>query len=211
MKLVVFGANGGVGKEVVEQAAAAGHEVIGVVRSTGVSKDTTSGLRIVEGSITDTAFVTNIVKDADVVISAIGASDYKHPVTLYSAAAASLTQAMQSAKTKRLIVLSAGGATIESNDSFPLRFVAKPILQRVFRYLYEDMLRMERALEASTLDWTILRLSYLNNKPGKGAYRTALDSGVKWGFSINRADVAHYIVHNLEDQSNYRKHVCIAY
>jgi len=211
MKLIVFGANGGVGKEVVTLALQAGHEVVGVVRGPVVASSERQGLHMVEGSITDAVFVADIVKGADVVISTIGASDSKHPVSLYSRVAQALVGAMKGAPHQRLIVLSAGGATIEKNDPLLFRLIFKPLLQRVFHSLYEDMLRMERVLETSNLDWTILRLSYLNNKPGKGVYRTAHNAAVRYGFSINRADVAHYIVGHLADPQDSRQYVCIAY
>jgi putative NADH-flavin reductase len=211
MKLIVFGANGGVGKEVVTLALQAGHEVVGVVRGPVVASSERQGLHMVEGSITDAVFVADIVKGADVVISTIGASDSKHPVSLYSLAAQALVGALKGAPHQRLIVLSAGGATIEKNDPLLFRLIVKPLLQRVFHSLYEDMLRMERVLETSNLDWTILRLSYLNNQPGKGVYRTAHNAAVRYGFSINRADVAHYIVGHLADPQDSRQHVCIAY
>jgi len=211
MKLIVFGANGGVGKEVVTLALQAGHEVVGVVRGPVVASSERQGLHMVEGSITDAVFVADIVKGADVVISTIGASDSKHPVSLYSLAAQALVGALKGAPHQRLIVLSAGGATIEKNDPLLFRLIFKPLLQRVFHSLYEDMLRMERVLETSNLDWTILRLSYLNNKPGKGVYRTAHNAAVRYGFSINRADVAHYIVGHLADPQDSRQYVCIAY
>jgi len=211
MKLIVFGANGGVGKEVVTLALQAGHEVVGVGRGPVVASSQRQGLHMVEGSITDAVFVADIVKGADVVISTIGASASKHPVSLYSLAAQALVGALKGAPHQRLIVLSAGGATIEKNDPLLFRLIFKPLLQRVFHYLYEDMLRMERVLETSNLDWTILRLSYLNNKPGKGVYRTAHNAAVRYGFSINRADVAHYIVGHLADPQDSRQHVCIAY
>jgi len=211
MKLIVFGANGGVGKEVVTLALQAGHEVVGVVRGPVVASSERQGLHMVEGSITDAVFVADIVKGADVVISTIGASDSKHPVSLYSLAAQALVGALKGAPHQRLIVLSAGGATIEKNDPLLFSLIVKPLLQRVFHSLYEDMLRMERVLETSNLDWTILRLSYLTNKPGKGVYRTAHNAAVRYGFSINRADVAHYIVGHLADPQDSRQHVCIAY
>jgi putative NADH-flavin reductase len=166
---------------------------------------------MVEGSITDAVFVADIVKGADVVISTIGASDSRHPVGIYSLAAQALVGAMNGAPQQRVIVLSAGGATIEKNDPLPFRLIFKPLLQRVFHYLYEDMLRMERVLETSNLDWTILRLSYLTNKPGKGVYRTAHNAAVRYGFSISRADAAYYIVGHLADPQDSRQHLCIAY
>ncbi len=209
MKLVVFGANGGVGKEVVAQALAAGHHVIGVVRNIETANHTPR-LEIVEGNITDVDFIARVTANSDVVISTIGTTQYKQPVHIYSDATKALVAGMSAAKTTRLIVLSAGGATIEPNDPFLFRYIIKPILQYIFRYLYKDMLRMERILEASKLDWTILRLSYLVNGKATGKYRTAHNAAVRYGQSIHRADVAHYIVAHATDSQDYRQHVSIA-
>ena len=113
---------------------------------------------------------------------------------------------------ERLVVLSAGGATTELNDPLLFRYAVKPILWHAFRYLYDDMLRMERLLEVSDLDWTILRLSYLKNEPLTGEYRIAYDASVSYGRAINRADVAHYIVNQLiVDAQAHRRHINIAH
>lgn len=207
MKLVIFGAASGIGKEAALQAAAAGHQVTGVVRRNPPS---TPGIHYVQGDVTDAAFVARITKGSDAVISAVGTAQFKQPLTLYSDGAKALIKGMKQSGVKRLIVLSAGGATVEENDPLIFRFVLKPILQRFLKYLYEDMLRMERLLEASALDWTILRLSYLTNKPVTGKYRIARESAVRFGWSIRRADAAHYILHNIDNQKDYQRHICIA-
>src|SRR5260370_32607421 len=103
MKLIVFGANGGVSKEVVTQALQAGHEVVGVVRGPVVASSERQGLNSGEGSITGHALLSDIVKGADVVLSTIGASDYKHPLSLYSTPPKALVSAMQSAQPKPFI------------------------------------------------------------------------------------------------------------
>ena len=211
MKLVIFGANGGVGREVVAQAVKAGHEVIGVVRDPTDKADMpTAGVKLITGSVTDTDFVAKVAKGCDVVVSTVGTLQYKRSVSLYSDGATALIQGMKKASVSRLIVLSAGAATVESNDPWPFRLIFKPILRRRFHFLYEDMLRMERLLESSNLDWTIIRLSYLANKPVTGRYRTKIEGGVRYGFTINRSDVAHYIVHHAIAPSTYRHHVGIA-
>jgi len=206
-KLIVFGAGSGIGKEVALQGAAAGYKVVGVVRH---EMPAIAGIEYVQGSVTDSAFVAHITKNCDAVVSAVGTSQYKQPVSLYSESAKALIQGMSQSGTSRLIVLSAGGATIEKNDPLIFRFVFKPILQRFLRHLYADMLRMERLLETSDLDWTILRLSYLVDKLLTGKYRTAREAAVRYGWSIGRADAAHYILHNLDAVDDYRHHVCIA-
>lgn len=191
------------------KAIKAGHEVVGVVRGS-VDNATIAGAKIVSGSVTDPNFVAEVAKGSDAVISTVGTSQYKQPVSLYSDGAKALIAGLEKAGVRRLIVLSAGGATVEPNDPWPFRLIFKPILQRQFHYLYEDMLRMERLLEASSLEWTIIRLSYLTTKPVTGKYRTQIEGAVRYGFSINRADVGHYIVHNATDKATYKHHIGIA-
>ncbi len=211
MKIVIFGVSGGVGHEVMLQAVKVGHGVIGVTRSLKSSNDSTANPQLVTGSVTDSAFVAKVCHGADIVISAVGTMQYKQPVTLYSAGTQALIVGMQQANVHRIIVLSAGGATIEPNDTWPFRLIFKPILQHVFHYLYADMLQMERLLENSDLDWTILRLSYLTGKPKTTKYRTQVEGAVSFGFSIGRADVAHYIVEHLNDETTFRHPIGIAY
>ena len=61
MNIVVLGATGGIGRQVVDQALAAGHNVTAVVRSSPPGKDTPR-LRVVQASVRDPAELGSVVE-----------------------------------------------------------------------------------------------------------------------------------------------------
>ena len=210
MKIVIFGANGGIGKELVQASLDAGFDVVGITHSSKAVSDN-EHLSLLQGDVTDDKFVRQVTADADVIVSAIGMPNPKQSTTVFSVAAKNLAEAAQATDSKRLIVLSAGGATVEANDSLFVRYVFKPILWKFLPHLYADLIRMEHVIEASDTNWTIMRLSRLTNKPMTGKYRTAQNAAVAGGLSIGRADVAHYIAQHYMDPQDYKQFISIAY
>ena len=72
------------------------------------------------------------------------------------------------------------------------------------------MTRMEAAVKASGLDWTIVRPPRLTNKPRTGRYQIATNAPLRRGWSIARADLADYILNHLADSAAYRAVVEVA-
>src|SRR5882724_13614189 len=68
-KLVVFGASGGTGRPIVEQALAAGHSVTAFVRDATTAPP---GARVVTGDVLDAAAVADTVAGHEVIVSALG-------------------------------------------------------------------------------------------------------------------------------------------
>ena len=69
---------------------------------------------------------------------------------------------------------------------------------------------MEDALHESGLDWTIVRPPRLTNGARTGAYRIAYWQNLRRGLFISRADVAHFMLHTLEEPKTIRQVVGIA-
>jgi putative NADH-flavin reductase len=117
-------------------------------------------------------------------------------------------QAMQSAGVRRLMCVSASGL-----DPGPglLRWLARQVLWLMFKEAYTDMARMEAAVKASDLDWTIVRPPRLTNGPHTGQYHMAVNKHLARGWTISRADLADYIVTHLEDPQTYCAQIEVAY
>ena len=73
-RVLVFGASGGVGRHVVEQALARGHEVRAVVRSAGKLSLSDPKLTIVAAQLSERQAIDAAVRGAESVISALGPS-----------------------------------------------------------------------------------------------------------------------------------------
>ncbi|HEX2622309.1 MAG TPA: SDR family oxidoreductase [Phototrophicaceae bacterium] len=207
MKLIVFGATGGIGAHVVEQALAAGHEVTAVARRPSAITLKHERLNVVQGDVLDEASIRRAIVGKDVVVSAVGARD-RNPTTVYSAGVANMMQAMQAAHVSRIFCISASGL-----DPAPLwqRLIAKPLLWFFLKNMYTDLVRMENEVSSTRLDWTILRPPQLTDGPRTGHYQSAVNKRLARILKISRADVADYIVTHLDDKTTYRGLVELAY
>ncbi len=207
MKLVVFGSTGGIGAQVVEQALAAGHEVSAVARRPAAITLRHERLEIVQGDVLDPQMVRQAVTGKDAVISAVGARN-RAPTTVYSDGVANMIKVMQSTHVRRLFCVSASGL-----EPGPLwqRLIAKPILWTILNEMYSDLVRMETVVKRSTVDWTILRPPQLTNGPHTGHYQVALNQHLRRCRVISRADVADYILRQLDRDESRCAVVELAY
>lgn len=185
MRIVVLGASGRTGREVVTQAVEAGDEVVAVARA---GSDVPAGATVVRAGFDDPAALDGAVRGADVVVSALGGRG-RGPTTVCADGVTAALAAMGRTGVRRLVVVSASGLPGEGDDA-AVRWLVKPILQRVFRHPYADMARMEEIVRAGEVDWTIVRPPRLTDGPATGTYRRALDRHLPRGHRVARADLA---------------------
>ena len=216
MKLTIFAATGGIGRQVLEQAAAAGHDVTAVVRN---PKKLSGGVRIVTADLTaaDPAVLESAVDSADAVLSGLGPRSNSE-AGIASQGTRAIVQAMQATDVRRIVVVSAAPiGTVPSpgrskppkhdpGDGFFMRNLLSPLTKAALRKPYADLALMEDILRDSGLDWTVVRPPRLTDKPLTGTYRTAYGQNLRRGIFVSRADVAHLMLSVLE-QPETIKHV----
>jgi putative NADH-flavin reductase len=200
MKLIVFGATGGTGQQLVEQALAAGHAVTVFARrgGAGVQPPTMSRARVVTGDVLDRATVAEAVAGHDAVLSALGARPWKH-VDVCSGGIASSLPAMQAAGVQRVIAMSSQGVGDSKLDKLGT-LGASLLLGKSFR----DKLAMEVMLADSDREWIVVRPGMLGNSAPRGAWRCDVDGEIVGG-KICRADVAAFMLQQLESDEWLRK------
>jgi uncharacterized protein YbjT (DUF2867 family) len=138
-KIIVFGATGGTGKFVVEQALKAGYQVTIIARNLDAFMLTNKNLEVIKGDVLQPSTFEDAVKGKYAIISCLGSSR-KEPTKIYSQGIINITIAMDKAGVKRIICISAAAVMVPPVGSFMIKFVAKNILQRLFKYIYADML-----------------------------------------------------------------------
>lgn len=208
MKLTIIAATGGIGRQLLEQATAAGHDVTAVVRDPRRLPSTTA--RVVTVDLAqDTAALQNAVAGADAVLSGLGART-KADEGIATRGTRAIVDAMRATGSARLVVVSAAPiGTVPSpaiphppkhdaGDGFFMRHLVSRIPKVLFKDHYADLAAMEDVVRGSGLDWTIARPPKLTDKALTGEYRTALDQNVRGGWSISRADVAHLMLRVLD-------------
>lgn len=206
MRIVVLGATGGIGTEVLRQAADAGHDVVPVVRDP--ARMQVPDIEPVTASVMDPDALVPVFRDAGAIVSALGPRKGEAGGVLTSGARSALA-AMNKAGVARLVIVSASGFFPEQGDTLLVRALAKPLLQRILHDSVTDTRGMEALVTASDTDWTIMRPPQLTNGAHRGVYRTAVDRHA--GSRISRADVADAILAALADPATIRHHIGIAY
>lgn len=205
MRIVLLGASGRTGTEVVAQALARGDEVVAVARE---GSAVPSGVEVVRAAFDEDGVMDDVARGADVVVSALGARG-RGPTTVCTDGVTAVVGAMHRTGVRRLVVVSASGLPGEGDD-VAVRWLVKPVLQRVFRHPYADMTRMEEIVRASGLDWTIVRPPRLTDGPRTDRYRRTLDRHVPRGHRVARADVATEILRAAADRATVGHLVAIA-
>jgi putative NADH-flavin reductase len=212
-KLLVIGANGGIGRQTVDQALSAGHWVTALVRNPAKLLFTHPNLRIVQADVTQPLSLLNLFAGHDVIISVIGVSGgFSDPPTrLYSQGALNILREMKQSGLRRAFFISA--SAVETNPLLPFfaRLASKYIVQKLLANMYADLRLMERLVKETELDWTIVRPPRLTDSKVTGNYRMAVNRFLKNGLKISRADTAHFMLSHIQSEDMFKSVVEIGY
>jgi putative NADH-flavin reductase len=221
VKLAVLGATGGVGREILSQALAAGHLVTAVVRNPSKLPADVDVVRQ-DLATPDVEVLAAALRDVDAVISAVGPHRAAQ-AGIVTRATAAVMRAMDGSDGQRLVVISASPVGVvpsahrphpprhDPGDDLLMRYLLSPLVRRIFSRVYIDLAAMEDMLRNGNLDWTSIRPPLLTNGPLTSTYRTAIDRNVTHGLIISRADVAHLMLTVLQQPETVRHSVSIAY
>lgn len=211
MKIVIFGASGGTGRELLRQGKAQGHEITAFVRNPRSLPDQ-QGVRIVIGDAMDAQAVAKAVAGQDAVLSALGPRTLAKDAMLLESMK-NILAAMQQNGVRRLIVLGAAGvwpgATNELSAGGKLMtlFLHSVMLKQVFAEHRE----MQTLIRNSATEWTVVQPPFLSNAPGHGKYRVSGDSLPSRGMRIARADVANFMLAQLSSMEWVKKSPYLAW
>lgn len=207
MKLIVFGPTGGTGRALLEQALAGGHAVTAFARNTAAVTPR-PGLTIVAGSVLDAAAVDAAVARHDAVLSALGGRPWRRsPVC--EPAIRNMTAAMTRHGVRRIVAISTLGAG-ETRATVGW-FTRNVIFRLVLAGEVADKEAMERHLAVTNLDWTVVRVGILTDGAMRGAFRACDDGSVAGMGKIARADVAGFMLAQLEAGTWLRRKPVIVY
>lgn len=196
MKLAVFGATGGTGKEIVVQALDAGHEVTVLVRDPARLSVKHDKLYLVIGDVLNMEKVEEALAGSEAVCCSLG-NTANNPDLVVSDGTQNIIEGMKKQAISRLVVVSALGVG-DTRDRVSLSF--KMLMKTVLRKAYEDKERQEQFVRESGLDWVIVRPGGLTNGPATGEYQFGLDSEIGSG-QVSRADVAAFVLQQLTDDT----------
>jgi len=204
MKIAIFGATGETGRQLVEQALAAGYQVVAYVRNPSKLNTKHENLTIVQGELADQAIIERAVSAADAVISVLGprGGSKDKPITR---GMQNIIEAMKKQGVRRLIISS----TLSAKDPNDLPdFKAKALVNLVkltMHAAYEEIVSVADTVRKSDLDWTIVRLTTLNNNPKSGKVRVGYLGKGEVGLRISRPDLAEFLLKQVQDTKYLRQ------
>ena len=202
MNLLVLGASGRTGTEVVTHALARGHHVQAFVHDPRKLSVTDPNLTMIAGDALVPADLRYALFGQDAVISTIGS--HRVSDTLISGTTESLIEAMDAMGVRRIVMMSTFVVAPNYRPSG-----ADRLFHPLAKAAAADMAAGEALLRDSDLDWTVVRATRLVNGPGPGARVVAPDEHVTHKFSIARPAVANFLLSVLGDPSFIRQALMI--
>lgn len=193
MKIIVFGATGGVGKWVVKQGLEAGHEITAFVRNPDKLAITHENLTIVQGDAFNNREVEAAIAGHDAVVSCLGSSTGMKKSTELGEMGENIAQGMTANNVRRIVYTASAGVHKELTG----------VMGRIVMGLLKNPLIDHRAaiahIIAHKLTYTIVRPMSLTDKEFTGGYRESLTTIPEKSNAIPRADVAHFILKALAE------------
>jgi uncharacterized protein YbjT (DUF2867 family) len=207
MRLLVFGASGKTGREVVRQALARGFIVTAFVRDTARLQLAHGNLRLVKGELSDPKAIAKAIAGHTGVISTLGVGTPLTHDPVVIDGIRTIARASEHASVERLVYMSFIGVH-DSRDA--AGFLLKRLAATVLRQEVADHELKEAAVSDCFVDWTIVRPPKLTNGRLTAAYRVGEDIRARSPLPMmSRADVADFLLRQLSDAAFIRKVVRI--
>jgi nucleoside-diphosphate-sugar epimerase len=199
-RVLIVGATGGTGRQLVAQALERGHVVTALVRHPPALRVEHPRLHVMRGDVLDYPSVEAAMPAQEVVLCALGHKRFFQPTRILSEGTRNILRAMEAHGVRRLVcetTLGIGDSAWRMGLSYTL-FVIPFILP----FYFWDKTRQERLIAASRVAWVIVRSGALTD----GAKRNRYTHGRRVGsvvrtVRISRADVADFMLNQITDNT----------
>ncbi len=202
-RLLILGATGGTGRQLVAQALEGGFSVTALVRDPSRLPVTHPELTVVRGDVLDQASVDAAMRGQDAVVSALGHKRYFSPTRILSEGTGNILRAMETHGVTRFVCeTSLGIGDSAGRMGLYYTFFTIPV---ILPFYFWDKTRQERLIARSNAEWVIVRPGVLTNGEKRGRYRHGRAVGsFLWTVRISRSDVADFMLNQLTSDTYLR-------
>ena len=202
-RVLIVGATGGTGRQLVAQALERGLTVTAFARDPARLTIAHPQLTVLRGDVLDGESIAAAMRGQESVLSALGHKRYFPPNRILSDGTRNVLRAMEAHGVRRFISESSLGIG-DSAGRLGVYYTLFTI-PVVLPFYYWDKARQERIIAASPAEWVIVRPGLLNNGEKRGRYRHGRGIGSFLGtVRISRADVADFMLNQLESDAYLR-------
>jgi len=216
MKVFLLGATGDSGYQVLKQLLSEGHHVKAILRTPSklnlneFTSEQKEMVELVKGGVLEISNLLDHMAGCGAVISALGTGNSNKYTEIYSVGGRNILGAMRAHGINKLITITS--AIIDMSDPSTDNFFLNRIIRPNFNKVYYDQIRWETVLDdTKDIKWVCVRPPRLLNKKQTGKYRVQDQHSPKGGTKISRADVAHFMVNQLESDEYVHKKPVVAY
>jgi putative NADH-flavin reductase len=200
-RVLIIGATGGTGRQLVQQALDQGHQVTAFVRKPAKLKIEHPNLRVAQGNVLDYTTVEAAMQGQSAVLSALGHKRFLWPTKILSRGTENIMRAMKRCRVPRLICESSlGVGNAVGRLGLPATFFFVPLILPFYLW---DRVRQETLIEDNIdIDWVLVRPPVLTNGPKRDNYRHGFNVGnYIWPRRISRANVPDFMLRQLNDDT----------
>lgn len=209
-RILVFGASGRTGRLIVRKLLDKGYMVTAFVRDIRKLKGIKDErFTQIPGSLHDYEAVFKAVQENDLIISALGTSNYL-PNTIVSKGVENILKAMKESGVNNLIFQSSLGVG-ESKGQLGLIYNLF-LLPFLLRFVFRDKERQESLITNTTIDWTIVRPAHFIPFSIPIKYRAIVPPARPRILPLmSREHTAEFIVKECDIPKHSRKKVSLSY
>jgi uncharacterized protein YbjT (DUF2867 family) len=207
MLVLIIGATGPTGRELVAQAIEDGYDVRVLVRHPDRVSVWSPKLEVVQGDVLEWKDVGRAMRNVHAVLSALGTGSDLRPTSVISDGTAAILWGMAEAHVRRFVCVTSGGTIDDPNEPFLFRKIGR----RMLRHIFEDQRKAEERIRASDSEWTIVRPPRLLDGPARGRYEVESEKAAGEKYEITRADLADFMLREMKAKKYVRQAVGIGY
>ncbi|WP_226678305.1 NAD(P)-dependent oxidoreductase [Mesobacillus jeotgali] len=206
MNILILGATGRVGSQILTYALHDSHHVTVLVRTPEKIQINSGNLTIIQGNVLNKNDIVRAMHGIDVVISALNTDG----TTTLSESMPLVINAMKNEGIQRIITVGTAGILQSRTTPTVLRYQSSESKRKSTRAA-EEHHKVYNMLKQSTLHWTIVCPTYLPDGEREGQYRIERNFLPEGGMKISVPDTAEFTYRQIESSDYVKSRVGIAY
>lgn len=206
VKILVLGATGRVGRQIVSYALSDGHDITVLIRNLDKMKMIGENIHITQGNVLNKDDIESVMSGVDIVISALNTDG----INTLSKSMQLIIEAMKKEDVKRIITVGTAGILQSRVTPGLLRYQSSES-KRKSTHAAQEHHRVFDMLTDSEVEWTIVCPTYLPAGECTSKYRVESNFLPEGGTVITVGDTAEFTYQQIKSTQFLKYRVGIAY